>query len=111
MSGGVAVWGEGFLRGDGEGVFYTVAAGGLVEEWVVVGEDFFVLHGGVSVGEGCVGVAVWDKGFFNSMAAAGATKVRRLLNCESVVDRSFFASSRFAAAGFSKKVCCFSVPP
>ena len=96
--------------GGGEGVFYTVAAGRLVEEWVVIGEDFFVLHGGVSVGEGYVGVAVWDKGFFNSMAAGG-TKIRRLSNCESVVDRSFFASSRFAAAGFSKKVCCFSVPP
>ena len=111
MSSGVAVEGEGFLWGGGEGVFDTVAAGRLVEEWVVIGEDFFMLHGGVFVGNGYVGVAVWDKGFFNSMAAAGATRVRRLLNCESVVDRSFFASSRFAAAGFSKEVCCFSVPP
>ena len=50
--------GEGSLWESGEGVFYTVAAGGLVEEWVVVGEDFFVLHGGVSVGEGCVGVVI-----------------------------------------------------
>ena len=90
--------GEGSLWESGEGVFYTVAAGSLVEEWVVVGEDFFVLHGGVSVGEGCVGVAVWDEGFLNSMAAGGP-KNRRLSDCESVVDRSFFASSRFATAG------------
>ena len=76
---------------------------------MVIGEDFFVLHGGVSVGEGYVGVAVWDEGFFNSMAVGGP-KNRRLSNCESVVDRSFFASSRFAAAGFSEEVCCFSVP-
>ena len=65
---------------------------------MVIGEDFFVLHGGVSVGEGYVGVAVWDEGFFNSKATGGP-KNRRLSNCESVVDRSFFASSRFAAAG------------
>ena len=50
--------GEGTLWESGEDVFYTVAAGGLVEEWVVVGEDFFVLHGGVSVGDGHVGVVV-----------------------------------------------------
>ena len=61
---------------------------------MVIGEDFFVLHGGVSVGEGYVGVAVWDEGFFNKSMAAGGTKVRGLSNCESVVDRSFFASSR-----------------
>ena len=77
---------------------------------MVIGEDFFVLHGGVSVGEGYVGVAVWDEGFFNKSMAAGGTKVRGLSNCESVVDRSFFASSWFAAAGFSEEVCCFSVP-
>ena len=50
--------GEGSLWESGEGVFYTVAAGSLVEEWVVVGEDFFVLHGDVFVGEGYVGVVV-----------------------------------------------------
>ena len=49
---------------------------------MVIGEDFFVLHGGVSVGEGYVGVAVWDEGFFNKSMAAGARKLEdsRIVN-------------------------------
>ena len=77
---------------------------------MVIREDFFGLYGGVSVGEGYVGVAVWDEGFFDNVAARGLHR-RRLSDCESVVDRSFFASSRFATAGLPEKVCCFSVLP
>ena len=41
---------------------------------MVIREDFFGLHGGVSVGEGYVGVAVWDEGFFDGVAARGRTE-------------------------------------